>query len=1086
MLGFKKDIHCLKFEGDVMSRLAFKNGLYEATGKHLKVLPLSGEGGHPAAPERMLEVLHSLDGRWSFEIWRAKGRISFHFWAKDESDASMIKSEIAAHYSNAEITEVKFPTFPGIIPGSYMACARVKMVQEHFYPFETKFVDDPLKGILMPFSYMDGDDNAVVQVILTPAKGGWSSGADKVILEKTNGRCVGWIEPQVVKATDYEKSIANAVSEKAKTTAFQVEIRIFADSDTPEKATTKVRELARKFSQFNAASGNKFDYEMIKEDEIEWFIMEMGTRAIEPPPMILGRNRYAMTIKELACIVHLPRREIDIPDIEWANKQQRMAPVITRGTQRENGVVVCQNTYRNRVQNIVLSEEDLNTHLAIFGKTGTGKSTLIASMALEKINNGESVVVIDPHGDLIKEIVPRIDSGRLSDVILVEPSTRPLRLNAIEIPNRKNLPQEDQELLKEVVIDDTVSTIKNVFYKDKPEYWGPRLDHVFGYTARGLLEKEGTNLVDMYFILTDNKARLRFGNGVNNRMVKNFIENELPQRKFEDIDTTVTKVSKFAVNNILRKNLCQRNKTFDIKGALDGKKVMLFDLSKGSLGENNSKILGSAIVTQIWMSILQRGKQPESQRTRTYLYVDEFQNFASQSFMHILSESRKYKLSLTLATQYTEQVSDDMWKGIEANVNTFVSFTLGATDAQKLAKVYTDVNQDEFIRLDKYNVIIRKGNTTTQGVTNALCEDINRRNIEILKKKDNGTGFVDDSLVSEYIEEEDINLKLHDALYALKLTKKRGLFSQWEIEKELEKKGYDIEKMLLERSLTEQNTKGWIKRIWNGNAYENGLTQEGIDAIKDLLGTCATAGNGKHKDLIMYAYCHYTLLGCTVNLIRQGGALPLPDLEIVAGECLNELSGGRKVNIEVECTTWTKPAKILQNLAKALNENRKCIFVAEDRDTASKICEIIKSPYREKKNGVTEYYTMDGGKPFVPEVEYPRPLEAEDWEIMVLSGDSGLVRFCDENPEESDDGIDEKINAEANKEKETVTNIAKIEKFLKTHPGFHRPKDIRVALGMLKNIVTTALGRLVERKVVLTFGDGKYIHRDCAANCRVN
>lgn len=1060
--------------------------IYNSNYVLLKVKPMFGDSAYITAPKQMLDVIHAANRPCSFEIRLEDGRISFYFYAADPVDANKIKAQVSAHYPNAEIEEVVSNyKFPVIRKDDYIAGARVKMQKLHYYPFETKFAADPLASLLSILSYTKTCDKAIIQVIMKPADPSWNSGAYNMAWKLSNEHSEGWIDPHVVKPTDDGRELAKKLREKAGNKAFQVELNILVIAKDPAMASDKAGELAASFSQFALSQCNGFGHRVIKRKKLADFTTGMAYRWLAPPPLIIGRNMYAMTTPELANIVHLPMKETEMQDVECVRLKQRTHPIMQEEDE-EDGLVICESTWRGKTKHLHLTEDDLNTHVAVLGKTGFGKSTVIAQMALQTINNGHSVIVIDPHGELIKEIIPRIDEKRCKDVILVDPIKYPLRLNALEIPHRENFSNAEIESMKDIVISDLVSTLKNIYGE---EYWGPRLDYIFSTIAKGLLEKEGTTLLDMYYILTNVRTRRKFGEEVKNEIVKNFVVNELPQMQYDVLLSTVNKVGKIAGNDVLRHMLCQRSGTFDIRSALETGKVILIDLSKGKLSPENTNVLGSAIVTQLWMNVLQRVNLPDNNRKRTYLFVDEFQNFASQSFTEILSESRKYKLSLIIATQYTKQMHEKVWNGIKGNVNTFISFALGADDAQSLSKVYTDVEPNEFINLDKFKIIARKGTETMQGDTINLEPPEYDDNLYWIKAN-RDEHETDDSLMSDYADWGEEKLNTLITLRALKYSKKRDRFALFEFIKELKKIGMPSSVSLTNSILKDCEETNWVISTWNGEMYEHAITPEGENAIKDLMGNTATAGGEKHKELALAVHKYFTEKCCAVKVVRQGGASQLPDVTIEEGEYLQELSGGNKINVEIETSTQTKPARIFENLAKAKNSNRLCIFLTDELEKAKTIDRTIKHPYRKKNNGDSEYYMSETGEPFIPDEEFLSIIKSTDYKIMVYSEDSGLIEYtgkCQDGSEDRNesknnecDDIDEEIDTELKQEREIRTNIENIEQYLEQHQGTHRPAEICMRLDLESSIVRTALCRLMEREVVERFGRGNYKHKKWA------
>jgi hypothetical protein len=499
-----------------------------------------------------------------------------------------------------------------------------------------------------------------------------------------------------------------------------------------------------------------------------------------------------------------------------------------------------------------------------------------------------------------------------------------------------------------------------------------------------------------------------------------------------------------------------------MKKALEGRKVLLFDLSKGEFGDKNSRIIGSAVVTQIWLSVLQRVKQPENERTRTYMFVDEFQDFASESFKQILSEARKYKLSLVVATQYTRQINPIVWNSIEANVGTFVSFSVGANDAERLSKIYTDVHQDEFIRLQKYSTLVRKELKTSSGTTNAL-EPTDRNFDEALKHTIDEALGQDDSMMSQLVDWSGDKLNILSSLYYLTLSKKRERFADSEVVKELERRKHPISQKMLENVIREMNTKGQINSFYHGKGYENQITQDGISALSELTGNKATAGGPKHRNMVVDTFRRVTLAGNTADIVPQGGSAPRPDLEINEGEWLNLYSGGKPINVEIESKTTTKPARIIENQKKADKVGRFPVYIAEDREDAGTVIRVLMQPYRVDKDGKYVNYHIDSETECVLEMQFSRPLTEKDFCVLIPDGENGFVRV--EIPkEEKSEGTEIKNKTKA------------VEDFLFNNGGAFTPQYMGEFLGIDPNYVANILGRLRDKGVVEDLGWGLWAH----------
>ena len=336
----------------------------------------------------------------------------------------------------------------------------------------------------------------------------------------------------------------------------------------------------------------------------------------------------------------------------------------------------------------------------IIGKTGTGKSNLIATMALSDIRSGNGICLIDPHGDLSEDILSRVPKERMNDVVYFNPADMeyPVGFNPLE-----KVPYEKQHLI--------VSGIISVFRKIWTEFWGPRLEHILRHSLFTLLDYPESTLLDLPRLLTDVSFRKEVLSHVKQREVLAFWQNEFdkytPWLRSEAISPILNKVGQFLVNLPLRNIIGQSRSTFDLKEIMDGKKILIANLAKGKIGEDNTSLLGSLLLTEIWLTALGRAEVPEAQRTPFYLYVDEFHSFITSSFADILSESRKYHLSLTVSHQHLLQIDEKVRAAIFGNVGSIISFRVGAEDAAYLAREFHPFKEIDFTNLPNYHIYLR-------------------------------------------------------------------------------------------------------------------------------------------------------------------------------------------------------------------------------------------------------------------------------------------------------------------------------------------------------------------------------------------
>ena len=348
-----------------------------------------------------------------------------------------------------------------------------------------------------------------------------------------------------------------------------------------------------------------------------------------------------------------------------------------------------------------IKQKDRSGHIYIIGKTGTGKSTLIKNMLLSDIMQGNGFAIIDPHGDLAEEVLNFIPESRIQDVIYFNPADTeyPIAFNPLD-----KVDPESYHLV--------VSGLISVFKKIWPEFWGPRLEHILRHSILTLLEYPNSSLLDLPRLLTDKDFRAEVLKHVRNQHVRDFWFNEFEKYsawlRSEAVSPILNKVGQFLTSAPLRNIVGQRENTFDLRLVMDEGKILIVNLAKGKIGEDNTALLGAMLVTKIQLAALSRADIPEENRRPFYLFVDEFHNFLTLSFADILSEARKYGLNVTLAHQYIEQLEDKMRAAVFGNVGTIISFRVGAEDAKYLAREFHPVfNETDLVNLPNHNVYLK-------------------------------------------------------------------------------------------------------------------------------------------------------------------------------------------------------------------------------------------------------------------------------------------------------------------------------------------------------------------------------------------
>ncbi len=360
-----------------------------------------------------------------------------------------------------------------------------------------------------------------------------------------------------------------------------------------------------------------------------------------------------------------------------------------------------ETNFRNERKKFGIRKKDRHYHMYVVGKTGVGKSTLLLNMISQDIQNNEGLAVLDPHGDLIEKALKAIPESRIKDLIYFNPQHKEqaLYFNPLEVLNHS-----ESHLV--------VSSLMSVFKKIWADSWGPRLEYILRNALSTLVEFSNSTLIDLQRILQDRDFRLKVIDRLKNEQLKNFWLNEFekypPHFQQEAVSPIQNKIGQFLNNPVLRTIVSQPKSSFNLREIMDEGKILLVNLSKGKIGEDSASLLGAMLITKIGLTALSRQDIPEEKRKDFYLYVDEFQSFATSSFVDILSEARKYRLSLILANQYLGQIDEKVRGAIFGNVGTLISFKVGLEDAKFLAEeFYPKFGQEDLINLPCYSIYLK-------------------------------------------------------------------------------------------------------------------------------------------------------------------------------------------------------------------------------------------------------------------------------------------------------------------------------------------------------------------------------------------
>jgi CxxC-x17-CxxC domain-containing protein len=372
--------------------------------------------------------------------------------------------------------------------------------------------------------------------------------------------------------------------------------------------------------------------------------------------------------------------------------------------------VFAQTTYRNEFKKFGIKTDDRRRHMYLIGKTGMGKSTVLENMIIDDIRAGRGVAVVDPHGDLAEKIMQYVPAERVKDVVYFNPAD-------MEYPIAFNVVEQVEHHLQHLV----ASGLIGVFQKLWADSWGPRLEYILRNAILAILDFPGSTLLGVVRMLSDKAYRKKVVSNIKDPVVKAFWEKEFASYadKFasEAVSPIQNKVGQFLSSSLMRNIVGQVKSSIDLRDIMDNGKILIMNLSKGRIGEDNSALLGAMMITKIQLAAMSRVDIPEKERRDFYLYIDEFQNFSTDSFANILSEARKYRLDLILAHQYIEQLTEKVKPAVFGNVGTMISFRVGAADAEELAKEFMPTfTEEDLVNLPKYEMYLK---LMIDGITSA-------------------------------------------------------------------------------------------------------------------------------------------------------------------------------------------------------------------------------------------------------------------------------------------------------------------------------------------------------------------------------
>ncbi len=692
------------------------------------------------------ESLYSLYTKEWYRMFTSQEFLSFEYAVLDaqihfflvcpRNLVSLIEKQLTASFPDVYVERVE--DYNIFKPKNKVVSTYIVNTSAYWVPIRTyeQMKSDPINGIINSLSKIDKDSGAAVQIMVRPIANGWQKKGRAMaqdIFSNKKADAVKWYNPitwfigifQLIftgsdsvmnmdkdgvstRTTPITDEEVKAIEEKNSRLGFEAMIRLVSSAPTEHEAMDNLVAMRGAFSQYSFSRGNEMDYTSWHSNK--WLITNFIFRTFRRNfyQWIL-RQKTILSSMELASLFHLPNIRFNkYPSIAWQN--YKIAPPPPNIP--TEGILLGHNIYRGVKKEIRMKNEDRFRHFYVIGQTGTGKSSILQVMIRQDLNNGNGMCIIDPHGSLIEDLLPFVPRHRADDVIYFDPSDmdRPLGLNILEGGTEEE---------REMVALDAMNIMIKLFDE---ETFGPRIQDYFRNGCLTLMaDPAGGALTDIVRLFTDDDFQKTKRIHVTNPVIASFWDHQMAKtgarEKQEMIPYFAAKFGQFVTNTMMRNIIGQAKSAFDFAKVMQEGKILFMNLSKGSVGEINSKLLGLIIVQKIQMAALKREKIPKSERRDFFLYIDEFQNYVTESIESILSEARKYRLSLNVAHQYLGQLDDGGKKGgksvnlktaIFGNVGTMMTYKIGAQDAEEMAKEMAPVFSDQdLINIDKFKAVMK-------------------------------------------------------------------------------------------------------------------------------------------------------------------------------------------------------------------------------------------------------------------------------------------------------------------------------------------------------------------------------------------
>ncbi|PIR53473.1 hypothetical protein COU76_00985 [Candidatus Peregrinibacteria bacterium CG10_big_fil_rev_8_21_14_0_10_49_10] len=699
---------------------------------HLHIVIPQGEEGKPKMESKFQELLISLRNTvtgvmFSFEYFGHE-QYTYFYVTVAENFKKTIEGLMYSIFPDAEINETQDFTKQYDVEHQVVAGVHLKLREKDVYPIRTydQFEDDSMSRLFSVISKIQSGEQVWVQINVEP-----HDDTARFHLFR-NWRFVFVRIKKFFSIRDRMRKEGlkginqvrfDLAKEKEKTKPFRVSIRCAYVGNNAAEASQKLKAVVNSFYHFTDTDINGFQESKISISPS--FVKQFQSRK--------HATDFILSAKEVATLYYFPNADI-VPHIVHVLARKSDPPQDLPHANEPNVSGFGITNYHNNLVQFGIRREDRRRHLYIVGKSGVGKSKLLELLVNDDLQGGHGIGVLDPHGDLVDDILRHVPKNRINDVIVFDPTDTdfPIAFNPLE--------KVDSAYKMQLTIG-----ILDIFKKLFGSNWSDRLEHVLRYTILALLDSPNTTVLSILKMLSDKNYRQKIVARIEDNVVKSFWVSEFAawSEKFDAdaITPLLNKVGQFVATNMMRNVVGQPETKFDIRDIMDNRKILLMKVSKGLLGEENSQLMGAMIITKIYQAAMSRADMPEAERSDFYFYVDEFQNFATDTFYEIMSEARKYHLNLTIAHQYMGQLSQKIRQTVFGNVGSMISFRVGAEDAGVMAEEFAPI----FKERDIINLGVREF-YTKMSVKGEIREPFSARTMDIpAMEEDNTKAIIEQS-----------------------------------------------------------------------------------------------------------------------------------------------------------------------------------------------------------------------------------------------------------------------------------------------------------------------------------------------------